>query len=164
MTSDTITEPVVPRTTTPSYRFPPITPLAGPAEECTREELLDLAAGAVSQQDQLWALVGSQPHVKAICRLLVERFEPELRTALQQLDVARGVAATALAGLEREKRSHQQTLELMISEMKESVRLAELGGKLSSESRQLRDQSTATEHENVTLRAVCSLVKLNKGE
>lgn len=57
--------------------------LVPPADECDRETLLDLAAHAASGHS--WELLSSSAHVEAICRLLAEEIEPELRAAEEKL-------------------------------------------------------------------------------
>lgn len=73
-------------TITAAYKFPPGCPVTVPtASECTEEQLLELATAAVLSRDDLWALLGSQDHVREICRLLVEWYEPDLRAAKESL-------------------------------------------------------------------------------
>lgn len=100
----TDSEPARPRTITQGYRFPPARPDVPRAELCTREQLLDLAAGAANHDDQLWSLLGSSTHVRAICRLLVEHIEPESRAADEQiraLQVELAAAQSKAAASER---------------------------------------------------------------
>jgi hypothetical protein len=49
------------------------------AWDCDRETLLDIAA--LAARGDSWGLRGSSAHVEAICRLLSEEIEPELRAA-----------------------------------------------------------------------------------
>lgn len=141
--------PARPRTETASYRFPPASPTTvPPADQCDREQLIDLAAGAAKHVDQLWQLCNSEAHVKALCLEVSERIEPELRAsednrvrevrALQEqlaavqthaarierlLDAsnnARQADVLELARLREE--SATQTL-LVISHLREAVRL-----------------------------------------
>src|SRR5690242_10666538 len=80
--------PAPPSRTAPGYLSrPPTAPHTVPlAEDCTPEQLLDLAAAAAQDPDTLWSLLGSAEHVAAICRLLSERVEPALRAADRELD------------------------------------------------------------------------------
>jgi hypothetical protein len=54
-----------------------------PASACDRDTLLHIAAFAA--RGQSWELLGSSAHVEAICRLLVEEIEPDLRVAEAEL-------------------------------------------------------------------------------
>lgn len=80
--------PAPPARPTPPYASrPPTAPYTVPmAEDCTSEQLLDLAAAAARDPDTLWSLLGSSAHVAAICRLLSERVEPALRAADKAVD------------------------------------------------------------------------------
>lgn len=79
--------PTRPRTVTARLVSPPARPATvPPAEDCTPEELVDLAAAAAQDPDTLWSLIGSSAHVAAICELLAERVAPALRVADKEID------------------------------------------------------------------------------
>lgn len=97
-------EPSRARTVTQGYRFPPAKPDVPPADRCSRDDLLQLAADAMSNGDDLWSLLGSREHVRAICRLLVEQIEPESRAADEQIRALQSKAAETARLLERTER------------------------------------------------------------
>lgn len=72
------------------YRFPPATPLAPAAEQCTDEDLLRLAVESAYNHDDLLALISSPAHVRVLC-LYIERLEAERRLAQDQMEVLRGI-------------------------------------------------------------------------
>lgn len=142
-------EVAVPRTATPGYRFPPAAPELA-ADRCSRDDLLDIAAGAVRQRDQLWALVGSQDHVQAICddygKLAVEHKDlrenndeqfAAIVTLKRELAFQQGIGLEFKRKSERNeqcvvhttnelyatKRELAQTEELRLAEMQEGERL-----------------------------------------
>ena len=57
---------------TRKYHFPPAGLTAPPAEECSHEQLLDLALCACRSPSDLGALQGSPEHLRRICELLGE--------------------------------------------------------------------------------------------
>jgi hypothetical protein len=59
-------EPAASRTDTSSYHFPPATP-SPPADRCTREQLLEIAADGARDPSELLC---SPAHVRALCRLV----------------------------------------------------------------------------------------------
>lgn len=95
------------RTITASYRFPPARPWIT-VDRCTPDDLLDIAGGAAHQLEQLRSLCDSEDHVRAICRLLVERIEPKLRAA-QEMYQSELAERNRLAGLH-----HKLSMELAL--------------------------------------------------
>jgi len=93
-----------PRTVTAGYYFPPARPTTvPPAHLCEREDLQDVAAGAAQHHEQLWALLGSSEHVKAICRDYSEseyRHAREVLALQRQLAAAQGVCVALQTKLE----------------------------------------------------------------
>jgi hypothetical protein len=65
--------------------------VATPASQCTRDQLLDIAADAA--QYGSWELAGSRDHIEAICRDYSERMAGELHTALEECVRLRSILA-----------------------------------------------------------------------
>ena len=79
-----------PRTETVAYRFPPVRPCAPPADECSDEDLFTIVADALRNGHDLYALLGSRDHVRAILDL-VQRLDLAHRDALEELAAERRV-------------------------------------------------------------------------
>lgn len=89
------------------------------AEDCTEDELLELAARGMRAA---WDL--GHDHLKAICRLLVERVEPRARDAEAKLEIARGLASVHLRAYRQELAASAQTTRLLVKELGASIELA----------------------------------------
>lgn len=63
--------------------------LVRPAVDLTRDELLEVAADAFLRSSS--EIAGRRDHIEAICRLLVERVEHELRDALTESGSTHGI-------------------------------------------------------------------------
>lgn len=139
-----IDEPARPRTATAAYRFPPAKPVTvPPAHLCEREDLLDLAAGAVRHRDQLWALLGSSEHVVAICRLLVEHVEPELVDSVlraNRLALDLHLANQQIAALQARNEAQRDAARVLVAQ-RDRANLA--AGATSAENSWLRRELTA---------------------
>jgi hypothetical protein len=116
--------PGAPRVETLQRRFPPARPFAPSAADCTEEDLLELAAGAARDGNELYALLASRDHVRRICALLVE-YAPEgaslLATRARQLAAAQGVADTLRTRLAAVRAALGQATD----EHRETIRRAE---------------------------------------
>lgn len=124
-----------PRTVTQLRLSPAPAPVPA-AADCTDDELLDLAAGAMKGGVRLWDL--SYDHVQAICRLLVERVEPAKRLAEEQLAVAVGVGTAIKRALTEERHDHALTTRCLVRELGASIELAKEVEILRGENAMLR--------------------------
>jgi hypothetical protein len=101
----------------PPHQFPP-------AEDCTDEDLLDIAARAAS--GALHELMSSSPHVLAICHL-VEHLELQ-------------IAAARAAGAAAARMADEQTA-LRVAALADALELRQQAAQLSAENAQLRIQA-----------------------
>lgn len=79
--------PGSPRTETSVYRFPPARPCAPPAADCTDEDLFAIVGDALRNGHDLYALLGSRDHVRAILEL-VQRLDIAHRDAVERAEDA----------------------------------------------------------------------------
>lgn len=142
--------PGAPRVETQQYRFPPARPHAPAAADCTEDDLLELAADALRNDADLWALLGSREHVRRICEL-VERQYLAVRdsaalaeTLASQLEIARGVGRTLETRLDAAR-------DYALTETAERNRLAALHDRISQENVYLRHQLAGTTPAGVTI-------------
>lgn len=103
------------------------------AEDCTEDELLELAARGMRAA---WDL--GYDHLQAICRLLVERVEPRARDAEANLEIARGLASVHLRAYRQELAASAQTTRLLVKELGASIELAKEVEILRAENLMLR--------------------------
>jgi hypothetical protein len=141
---------------------PPYTPPAPrpdyvpPAAECTRSELLDLAAHAATDADCMDALTDNREHIAAICTLACDQ-EQELIALRLELDRARTMLADA--------RDRQQCLTLDLEAAQAAglatARMADTADMLRAaalaDANDLRCKHAALVEENRTLRIQAGL-------
>lgn len=86
--------PGSPRTETSAYRFPPARPCAPSAADCTDEDLYAIVGDALRNGHDLYALLGSSEHVRAILEL-VQRLDLAHRDAVERAESAERALAVA---------------------------------------------------------------------
>jgi hypothetical protein len=112
-------------------------------DSCSTDELLDLAANATADtdagRDDLWALSGSQPHIKAICSLLgqaecehdnlrerVDNLSASVATLTKQIEVAQSIGHEYRGKAQRFEQALVMTTNDLYHERNEVVRLKTL--------------------------------------
>lgn len=139
--------PDSPRVETRQWRSPAAHLDAPPAEQCSREQLLKIAAEATGHRSRLWALICAQDHVRRICELLVREVEPEAQRAS---GLERELLACQVA-LDEERNAHQGTILDLEQEqdLREEARgkldyIEKLLARVSAENIHLRHQLAGT--------------------